>query len=175
MARTAGSHQSTPAAGASRPSRKIPAFTIVAEWRKALAGVGAAIAPGSQAWKGTWADFVIAPTRTSAQPIPESGAAATSSEMRHVPASPPSTMSPARRARPPAPVTRAAWRAADRAEASRSSWPMRRYDETVVSSQNTKTVRRWSETTSPIIDPAKNVMTAANRAVDGRSGMYREA
>ena len=44
----------------------MPAFTIVAEWRKALAGVGAAMAPGSQKWKGNCADLVKAPSRIRA-------------------------------------------------------------------------------------------------------------
>jgi hypothetical protein len=33
--------------------RYTPAFTIVAEWRYALTGVGASIAFGSQKWNGT--------------------------------------------------------------------------------------------------------------------------
>ena len=44
--------------------RYTPAFTIVAEWRYALTGVGASIAFGSQKWNGTWADFVNAASRT---------------------------------------------------------------------------------------------------------------
>ena len=32
--------------------KNIPAVTIVAEWSKALTGVGATIAPGNQTWKG---------------------------------------------------------------------------------------------------------------------------
>lgn len=43
----------------------MPALTIEAACRYALTGVGAAIAPGSQKWKGICADFVRAPTRTS--------------------------------------------------------------------------------------------------------------
>ena len=39
----------------------MPALTIVAECRKAEAGVGALIASGSQIWKGIWALFVKAP------------------------------------------------------------------------------------------------------------------
>src|SRR5699024_10410865 len=35
---------------------------MAAAWRYALTGVGAAIAPGSQKWKGMSADFEIAPT-----------------------------------------------------------------------------------------------------------------
>jgi hypothetical protein len=44
--------------------RYTPAFTIVAECRYALTGVGASIAFGSQKWNGTWADFVNAASRT---------------------------------------------------------------------------------------------------------------
>src|SRR4051794_33908907 len=49
-------------AGDSTATRNIPAFTIVAECRYALTGVGAAMAPGNQAWNGYWADLVNAPT-----------------------------------------------------------------------------------------------------------------
>jgi len=40
--------------------RNTPAVTKVEECTKALTGVGAAIAAGNQALKGTWALFVIA-------------------------------------------------------------------------------------------------------------------
>ncbi len=52
-----------PSAGEKRISRKTPAFTMVAECRKADTGVGAAMAPGSQKWKGNCADLVKAPIR----------------------------------------------------------------------------------------------------------------
>jgi hypothetical protein len=39
--------------------RKTPAVTRVEEWTKALTGVGAAIAAGSQLENGICADFVI--------------------------------------------------------------------------------------------------------------------
>ncbi len=45
--------------------RNTPAFTMVAEWRYALTGVGAAMAWGSQKWNGTCADLVNAPSSTS--------------------------------------------------------------------------------------------------------------
>src|SRR2546423_1718445 len=51
--------------GARRPTRNTPAVTIVAECRYALTGVGAAMAPGSHAWYGYWADLVHAPTSSS--------------------------------------------------------------------------------------------------------------
>ena len=41
---------------------------MVAECRNALTGVGATIAPGSQAENGNWADFVKAPSSTSTSP-----------------------------------------------------------------------------------------------------------
>jgi hypothetical protein len=55
-----------PRIGVIRASRYTPAFTIVAECRYALTGVGAAIAFGSQKWKGTCADLVKAASRVSA-------------------------------------------------------------------------------------------------------------
>lgn len=42
----------------------MPAFTIAAACRYALTGVEAAMASGSQKWKGNWADFVMAATAT---------------------------------------------------------------------------------------------------------------
>ena len=60
---TTGRQSSDPAKiGANQATRITPAFTIVAECRYALTGVGAAIAPGSHAWNGYCADFVNAPT-----------------------------------------------------------------------------------------------------------------
>ena len=50
-----------PRAGASRASRYTPAFTMVAEWRYALTGVGATMADGSQKWNGNCALLVPAP------------------------------------------------------------------------------------------------------------------
>jgi hypothetical protein len=55
-------------AGASRAMRYTPAFTMVAEWRNALTGVGATIAPGSQLENGHCADLVKAPMSTSTSP-----------------------------------------------------------------------------------------------------------
>ena len=54
-----------PRAGENRTSRNTPAFTIVAECRKADTGVGAAMAPGNQKWNGNCADLVNAPIRNS--------------------------------------------------------------------------------------------------------------
>ena len=63
---TTGRHRSRSAnAGARRATRYTPALTIVAECRYALTGVGATIAPGSQAWNGICADLVNAPSRIS--------------------------------------------------------------------------------------------------------------
>ena len=45
--------------------RKVPALTMVAECKYALTGAGAAMALGSQKWKGNWADLVKAPANTS--------------------------------------------------------------------------------------------------------------
>ena len=42
--------------------RKIPAVTRVLEWTRALMGVGALIARGSQTFKGTWALFAMQAT-----------------------------------------------------------------------------------------------------------------
>ena len=43
----------------------MPALTIAAACRYALTGVGAAMAPGSQKWKGKIADLLSAPTSSS--------------------------------------------------------------------------------------------------------------
>src|SRR5687768_7288979 len=53
-----------PAMGVILAMRYTPAFTIVAECRYALTGVGASIAFGSQKWNGTWADLVNAASST---------------------------------------------------------------------------------------------------------------
>ena len=98
--------------------RTTPALTMVAEWRKALTGVGAAMAPGSQNWNGTWADLAMAPRRMSTSPTCTTTwvvSARASSLRAVVPAAWETMARPPRRARPPAPVTSRAWRAAARA------------------------------------------------------------
>ena len=63
-----------------------------------LTGVGATIAPGSQAWNGTWADLVNAPSRISRRAtvtVVPPGGSASSSLSRYVPAAWPMTMKPA--------------------------------------------------------------------------------
>lgn len=53
--------------GCTRISRKMPATTIVLEWRRADTGVGPSIAEASHGWNPNWADLlaaaVIKPTR----------------------------------------------------------------------------------------------------------------
>lgn len=46
--------------GFRRIRRKIPATTIVLEWRRAETGVGPSIAEGSQGWRPNWADLPVA-------------------------------------------------------------------------------------------------------------------
>ena len=103
--------------GVSRATRYTPAFTIAAACRYALTGVGAAMAPGSQKWNGTIADFDSAPTSTrisaTAAAVPLGGEA-TSSDSRYVPDTSPRMTTPTSIARPPAVVTSNAWVAARR-------------------------------------------------------------
>ena len=47
--------------GERRANRKTPALTMVAERGRALTGVGAVMAPGSQKWNGHCADLLAAP------------------------------------------------------------------------------------------------------------------
>ena len=108
----------SPKIGDIRAISTMPAFTIVAECRYALTGVGAAIAPGSQKWNGNCADFVNAPTSTrtaaTVAVVPAGGSAANSAN-ELVPASTWNSATPARRHRPPPPVTTRARNAAVRA------------------------------------------------------------
>ena len=89
---TTGRHQSTSTANAGdrRATRYTPAFTIVAEWRYALTGVGATIAPGSHEWNGYCADLVNAPSEDEHQrrrsPACPSGGSARSALSWYVPA-----------------------------------------------------------------------------------------
>jgi len=46
--------------GLSRIRRKMPATTMVLEWRRAETGVGPSIAEGSQGWRPNWADLPVA-------------------------------------------------------------------------------------------------------------------
>ncbi len=107
----------------------MPAFTIVAEWRYALIGVGATIAPGSQKWNGNWADLASAPRAT--RPTATSAWVPESSEPRiadsdHDPVSCASRTKPASIARPAALVVMSARSAAVRARSTSSSMPISR-------------------------------------------------
>ncbi len=62
-----------PSAGSSRISKKMPALTMVAECRNALTGASAAMALGSQKWKGNWALLVSAPMANKAKMAPYQG------------------------------------------------------------------------------------------------------
>lgn len=46
--------------GWKRISRKIPATTMVLEWRRAETGVGPSIAEGRHGWRPNWADLPVA-------------------------------------------------------------------------------------------------------------------
>ena len=146
-------------------SKTMPAFTIVAEWRYALTGVGAAMAPGSQTWNGTWADLVaaamISSTTASVAAAPEGGDI---SLRRTVPVWSTRTSRPASRTRPPAAVMSSARRAARRTEASTFLWPTRRNDVMDVSSQKTKRLHTESDQTRPSMAVLKAISVAQNLA-----------
>src|SRR6476660_4087206 len=97
----------------------MPAFTIVAACRYALAGVGAAMAPGSQNWNGMIADLLIPPTIIITMAVvirgPDGGFA-NMSEMVKVRAVTPSITAPISSTKPPAVVTIRAWDTAIRDE-----------------------------------------------------------
>ena len=90
----------------------MPAFTMVAECRKALMGVGASMAFGSQMWKGHCALLVAAPRMISKKTPSDisfaSPGVSTSCESRHSPAISPKSKKPPSMARPPPPVMRMA-------------------------------------------------------------------
>src|SRR6476661_9616655 len=95
----------------------MPALTIAAAWRYALTGVGAAMAPGSQKWNGTSADFDRAPTSRSTTAVTvttsSGGGSASSAEIEYVWWTP-RAMMPTSIASPPNVVTRSACMAARR-------------------------------------------------------------
>ncbi len=95
----------------------MPAFTMAAACRYALTGVGAAIAAGSQKWKGTRADLESAPRRISTTATGMSwppGGSATSAARLVVPPATDRITRPTSMASPPAVVTRSACSAAPR-------------------------------------------------------------
>src|SRR6478609_10517956 len=116
----------------------MPAFTMVAACRYALAGVGAAIAPGSQNWNGMIADLLIPPTIISTIEVvingPDGGFARIADKVK-VPAVTPSMTTPISITKPPAVVTISAWEAAARDERFPVRWAISRYDRMPVSSQ----------------------------------------
>ena len=153
----------------------MPALTIVAECRYAEAGVGAAIASGSQKWNGTCALLVNAPTRMSSSATGNSGSAwtrsraAASAEISNVPAIAPRIRTPASSASPPAPVTVSAIRAPCRASARSLQYPTSRNELTLVSSQNTTSSNRLSARTMPSIAAMKSISRPKNFPAGSRS------
>jgi len=109
--------------GAIRASRYTPALTMVAEWRYADTGVGAAMALGNQKWNGNWADFVNAPSATSTTTAGNMGLAssalgsAMTPLMEVVPVAAMMSRKPASMANPPPAVTSNACRALARLSA----------------------------------------------------------
>ncbi len=156
-------HANATKSGAKRATITTPAFTIVAECRYAVTGVGAAIAPGNQNWNGNCADFDIAPTRTRTAPTCAVVVAGTDDTARRslAPATAARHTNPPSITRPPPAVTSNARCAAIRASGTRSSSPIRANDITDVSSQNTKRVHTSSARTSPSIAPANSVNNPA--------------
>jgi len=53
--------------GDMRATMKMPAVTMVAAWISAEIGVGPSMESGSQTCSGIWADFPMAPTKSSRQ------------------------------------------------------------------------------------------------------------
>ena len=160
---TISNHKSVPAsAGYKRASRNTPAFTMVAECRYALTGVGAAMAWGNQKWNGNWALLVKAPSSTrhrisgyNSLPRIRSPLASTSVS-ENDPTTSPINNTPASSARPPMPVTVIAMRAPLRAPVWWPQKPISRKELRLVSSQNTTSNSRLSLVTTPSMAPIKS-------------------
>ena len=153
-------------AGAMTATRITPAFTMVAECRYALTGVGAAIAPGSHTWNGACADFVAAAIRMStAAAVAVEPVIGVISLRTAVPAASTYSTNPARSARPPPAVMTSARRAAVRATGSVFLKPTSRNEVIEVSSQNRNRVHTESAQTRPTIAPANVTRVAANRPI----------
>ena len=148
-------------------------MTIVAECKYALTGVGAAIAPGNQAWNGYCADFVNAPisksTSATVITVPVGRGPAASWLSRDAPVSVLMSTNPASIASPPALVTSSACNAAARALGSVCWIPIRRNDVIDVSSQNVYRMKKLSDWTRPTIAPPNKTSTPDSRPTLGVS------
>ena len=135
--------------------------------------MGATIAEGSQGWKGTWADFVAAPTITSTAPkvavAPSTGII---SLISVVPAERVTSSRPASRTSPPPAVIISACRAATCAGLSVFLCPMSRNDVTDVNSQKTNSDQTESAQTRPSIAVEKASSVAANRPIPAAGAKY---
>src|SRR3989344_1364952 len=126
--------------GNKRKMRKAPAFTIVAECKRALTGVGPSIAHGSQKKNGAWADFTNAPHKMRNTPRTASGVA----RVRRLTAA-------------------KSHECAALAASGRSYQnPIRRNDDNPTSSQKTNIWRRDTERRMPVIEPANRHISAKN-------------
>ncbi len=144
---------------------------MVAECRYAETGVGAAIAWGSQKWKGNCADLVNTPSRIR---ISTSGyrawarissPAARTSVSSKLPAMWPSSSTPASSARPPPPVTVRAILAPLRASERLPQKPMSRNEDRLVSSQKSIISKRFSASTTPSMEPMNSSRKAKKRPI----------
>src|SRR5690625_3795170 len=141
----------------------MPAFTMAAECKYALTGVGASMALGNQRWKGAWADFVKAPNKTSTNIAGYRGLACNtlrSAKRTDKSAEPTVTIistAPASNARPPAAVTRSALSAPIRDSSRWDQNPMSKKDVKLVASQNMYSTSKLSAITTPSIAPMNNI------------------
>ncbi len=114
---------------------------------------------GSQKWKGNCADLVNTPSSTSTRISGNSALAcstwraASTSLSSKLPTTWPISRMPASSARPPPPVTARAMRAPRRASERWLQKPMSRNDDRLVSSQNTSISSRFSQSTTPSMEP----------------------
>ena len=117
--------------GRVRATTKTPAATIVAAWMSAEAGVGPAIASGSQTWSGTCADLPIAAQSrpsdaASAAPGAHSGAVSSTRDRVNAPVLAKMTNSAMRKPRSPTRVVRKAFCDAFLGASSSNQKPMSR-------------------------------------------------
>ena len=119
--------------GKARATRNTPATTMVAAWIRALTGVGPSIASGSQTWKGTCADFPMAPRNRSTAAIVVTVSlmapvctASKASSMLKLPTSRQMSRMPTKSPTSPMRVTINAFLAASRAEGSSCQNPINR-------------------------------------------------
>ena len=140
-------------------------MTIVAAWIRALTGVGPSIASGNHTYSGTWADFPVAPMKSSnviavisspPSSTTRSGWSSTVAKSK-LPNVVKMRKRPTMNAKSPTRLVINAFLPAEAAAGRSNQYPIKRKEQTPTSSHPTNMTRKLSAMTSSSIEKVKRL------------------